>query len=241
MKYTAIILAAGKGSRMDSDVYKQYMELGGYPLICYPLFVFEQSRVDEIVLVTGEDETEYCQTQIVDKYQFHKVRKIVRGGSERYLSVYQGLCAIEDTDIVLIHDGARPFVTVDIIDRTICAAEQYGTGVAAVPAKDTVKIADEQHFVVCTPDRGTVWMMQTPQTFRYPLICQAYERVIRQHIRDITDDAMVVECGLSQPGKLVEGSYRNIKVTTPEDMEIASVFAESTKIDKKIKKFEKEY
>lgn len=229
MKCTAIILAAGKGSRMDSRVHKQFLQLGGYPLIYYPLIVFEHSRVDDIILVTGADEMEYCQTQIVDKYQFRKVKKIISGGKERYLSVYRGLQAIDDTDIVLIHDGARPFVSEDIIDRTICAAVQYGTGVAAVPAKDTVKIADHQQFVIETPDRSTVWMMQTPQTFRYALIRKAYDHVIGRHIQDVTDDAMVVECGLDQPVKLVEGSYRNIKITTPEDMEIASVFAKNIK------------
>ena len=196
MKCTAIVLAAGKGDRMGSSVHKQFMELEGYPLIYYPLLAFEQSCVDEIILVVGQDEVNYCRKDIVEKYKFHKVRKIVQGGSERYLSVYQGLCAAENTDIVLIHDGARPFVTDRIIERTIQAALQYGTGVAAMPAKDTVKIADERQFVVQTPDRSKVWMMQTPQTFRYSLIRLAYDKVMEQQVENITDDAMVMECTL---------------------------------------------
>lgn len=224
MKYTAIVLAAGKGSRMNSKVQKQYMELEGFPLIYYALRVFEQSRVDEIVLVAGENERDYCRTEIVEKYQFQKVRKIVSGGSERYLSVYQGLCAAKDADIVLIHDGARPFVTIQIIERTIQAAVTYGSGIAAVPAKDTVKLVDDEQFSVQTPPRDHVWLMQTPQAFAYQRICKAYEIVVSQQIQNVTDDAMVLEIALHQQVKIVEGSYRNMKVTTPEDLEIAGVF-----------------
>lgn len=224
MKYTAVILAAGKGSRMNSSVQKQFMELGGFPLIYYALNTFEKSRVDEIILVAGQDETDYCRTQIVEKYQFGKVRKIVPGGSERYLSVYQGLLAVDETDIVLIHDGARPFVTDAVIERTIQAAAEYGSGVAAMPSKDTVKIADDRQFSIQTPARDSVWIVQTPQAFRYPQIRLAYDEVVRRQIQNVTDDAMVMELALHKPVRLVEGSYRNIKVTTPEDMEIAEVF-----------------
>lgn len=224
MKYTAIVLAAGKGSCMNSKVHKQFLELGGFPLIYYALQVFERSRVDEIILVTGEAGLEYCRSQIVEKYQFQKVSRIVPGGSERYLSVYQGLCAVEDTDIVLIHDGARPFVTEQIIERTIQAAVTYGSGIAAVPAKDTVKLVDQEQFSVETPPREHVWLMQTPQAFPYQNIRKAYEMVVSQQIQNVTDDAMVMETALHQPAKIVEGSYRNMKVTTPEDLEIAEVF-----------------
>ena len=162
MKCTAIVLAAGKGSRMQSSVQKQFMLLDGFPLLFYCLRTLEQSMVDEIVLVTEENAMEYCQKEIVEKYQFHKTNRIVCGGSERYLSVYHGLCAVEDSDIVLIHDGARPFVTNEMIERTIHAAIQHGSGIAAVPAKDTVKIVNEEQFAVQTPPRERVWMMQTP-------------------------------------------------------------------------------
>ena len=225
MKRTAIVLAAGKGSRMNSRIQKQFMELNGFPLIYYSLQVFEKSRVDDIILVTGESEIDYCRTEIVGRYRFQKVKCIVAGGSERCLSVYNGLRAVEDTDIVLIHDGARPFVTEDIIDRTIQAAERFGSGVAAMPAKDTIKIADKDQFVVQTPARERVWTIQTPQAFEYRQIYDAYEEVVHQQVQNVTDDAMVMELVLHKPVKLVEGSYRNIKVTTAEDMEIASVFA----------------
>ncbi len=224
MKCTAIVLAAGKGSRMNSGIQKQYMELNGFPLIYYALRVFEQSCADEIILVTGQNETEYCRREIADKYRFRKIKKIVPGGSERYLSVYEGLCAAHSPDIVLIHDGARPFVTQEMIERTIQAAVQYGSGIAAVPAKDTVRITDAEQTAVQTPPRDRVWMMQTPQAFQYPLILSAYEKVLEQKASNITDDAMVLELGLQKKVKIVEGSYRNIKVTTPEDMETADVF-----------------
>lgn len=224
MKYTAVILAAGKGSRMNSGIQKQYMELGGFPLIYYALNAFERSRVDDIILVTGQEEVDYCRTEIIEKFQFRKVHQIISGGDERYLSVFRGLCAAESTDLVLIHDGARPFVTDDIIERTIQSTLQYGSGIAAVPVKDTVKIADDKQFAVQTPSRDHVWMMQTPQTFLYSLIKPAYEKVIEQRIQNITDDAMVLELALGRSVKLVKGSYRNIKITTPEDMEIAEIF-----------------
>lgn len=211
---------------MKSSVLKQYMELDGFPLIFYALRAFEESRADEIILVTGKEQTEYCRREIVDKYHFHKVKAVVCGGSERYLSVYEGLRAIRHTDIVIIHDGARPFVTNDIIERAIQAAGQFGSGVAAMPVKDTIKIADADGFAVKTPVRDSVYTIQTPQAFDYVQILQAYEQVVSRQTENITDDAMVLELALHKPVKLVEGCYRNIKVTTEEDMEIAAVFAE---------------
>ncbi len=224
MKAAAIVLAAGRGSRMNSGIQKQFMELGGYPLIYYALQVFEHSSVDEVILVTGKNETDWCRREIVDKYGFCKVRSVVPGGSERYLSVYEGLRAAQEPDIVLIHDGARPFVTDEIINRTIWSALESGSGIAAVPAKDTVRIVDETGTAVLTPPRDRVWMMQTPQAFRYPLIYRAYQELVSRNIQNVTDDAMVLETVLNQGVKIVEGSYSNIKVTTPEDMETARAF-----------------
>lgn len=209
---------------MNSSVSKQFMELEGFPLVYYALRAFEQSMVDDIILVTGQQEIEYCRKKIVENYQLKKVSSITAGGKERYLSVYNGLCAVRDADIVLIHDGARPFVTDEIIERTVHAAVRYGSGIAAVRAKDTVKLVNEEHFTVQTPPRDRIWMMQTPQAFSYEKIRLAYEKVLEQHLSQLTDDAMVLETALHEPAKIVEGSYRNIKVTTPEDMEIASVF-----------------
>ncbi len=229
MKCTAIILAAGKGKRMNSMVQKQFLELDGYPLLYYTLRAFEQSVVDDIILVTGENEAAYCRSEILERYRFRKVRKVVHGGAERYLSVYEGLRAIDHTDIVLIHDGARPFVTDEVIERTIQAAAEYGSGIAAVPAKDTVKIVDEAQFAVQTPPRDRVWMMQTPQTFRYKEIRHAYEKVLEQDNPNVTDDAMVLELAFHKPVKIVEGSYWNMKVTTPEDLLTAAAFAKNIK------------
>lgn len=224
MKAAAIVLAAGRGSRMNSGIQKQFMELGGYPFIYYALQVFEHSSVDEVILVTGKNETDWCRREIVDKYGFCKVRSVVPGGSERYLSVYEGLRAAQEPDIVLIHDGARPFVTDEIINRTIRSALESGSGIAAVPAKDTVRIVDETGTAVLTPPRDRVWMMQTPQAFRYPLIYRAYQELVSRNIQNVTDDAMVLETVLNQEVKIAEGSYSNIKVTTPEDMETARAF-----------------
>lgn len=227
--YTAIVLAAGKGSRMKSDIQKQYMSLQGKPILYYSLKAFEDSFVDRIVLVTGVDELSYCKEEIVEKYGFTKVQAIVAGGKERYHSVYNGICAAGACDYIMIHDGARPFLTQGILERARQELEyEYNpAAVAAVMSKDTVKLVDEHGYVVATPDRNYVWNVQTPQCFSYSIIKEAYDKlalseseVQQQGIR-ITDDAMVVETFLDCKVKLFEGDYRNIKITTPDDMEVA--------------------
>lgn len=223
-KITAIVLAAGTGKRMQSDTSKQYMLLMGKPLIYYALYAFEQSAVDEVVLVTGKDEIEYCTNEIVHGYGLKKVKAVVAGGKERYHSVYQGLMAAAGSDYALIHDGARPFLTQDIIARVIESVRKERACVAAMPAKDTVKIADQNLYAAVTPPRKDVWMVQTPQAFSYELIQKAYDKVVAAGDDSITDDAMVLEKAAGIQVKLVEGSYKNIKITTPEDMEIAEVF-----------------
>ncbi|MGN1159775.1 MAG: 2-C-methyl-D-erythritol 4-phosphate cytidylyltransferase [Lachnospiraceae bacterium] len=230
MRYTAIVLAAGKGSRMKSNVQKQYMSLQGKPVLYYSLKAFEDSYVDHIILVTGEEECSYCKKEIVEKYEFNKVTAIIPGGKERYHSVYRGICAAGECDYLLIHDGARPFLTQDILMRAKKELEQHPAAVAAVMAKDTVKIADDNGFVAETPDRNRVWNVQTPQCFSFPIIKEAYEKLIaseekclQKGIR-ITDDAMVVETFADCRVKLFEGDYRNLKITTPDDMEIAEKY-----------------
>ncbi len=230
--YTAIVLAAGRGSRMKSNIQKQYMCLQGKPILYYSLKAFEDSFVDRIVLVTGEDEISYCKKEIVEKYGFQKVVAIVAGGKERYHSVYNGICVVGECDYLMIHDGARPFVTQDILERAKRELEQEKNpaAVAAVMAKDTVKIVDADGFVTATPDRSCVWNVQTPQCFDYTMIKAAYEELVmsekalEQKGLRITDDAMVVETFTDCRVKLFEGSYRNIKITTPEDMEIAEEY-----------------
>ena len=216
---SAIILAAGKGQRMGTELPKQFLSMGDDMLLTKTIRVFEESSViQDIVLVTSEDWIGFCKTEIVDREGFRKVRKIVAGGKERYDSVYQGLLACPNADYVFIHDGARPFVTEEILVRTQEAVEKYEACAVGVPSKDTVKIVDGDGFVESTPPRENVWNIQTPQAFSYPLIRAAYEVVRDNNMTGITDDAMIIERSRLAKVKLVMGSYYNIKITTPEDM-----------------------
>ena len=223
-KYAAIVLAAGSGKRMNSQVHKQYLIIQDRPVLYYSLKAFEDSAVDEIVLVVGKGEEEFCRKEIVDKYGISKVKAIVEGGKERYHSVFEGLKQTSDADYVLIHDGARPFVNQDIIRRCMQEVQKYQACVVGMPVKDTIKIADEEGYAKQTPDRKNVWMIQTPQTFSYALIYEAYEEMLKTEDTAITDDAMVLERIKGKKSKLIEGSYRNIKITTPEDPLIANVY-----------------
>ena len=221
--FAAVVLAAGRGKRMESSVHKQYLLLHEKPVLYYALKAFEESPVQEIVLVVGKGEIEYCQKEIVEKYGFQKISHIIEGGAERYHSVYCGLKAIKGADYVLIHDGARPFLDEEIIKRNIQAVREYQACVAGMPSKDTVKIVDENDFAVNTPERRFVWCIQTPQVFETALIRHAYFKLMENEENEIgiTDDAMVVERMENCAVKLVEGSYENIKITTPEDLILA--------------------
>lgn len=229
---TAIVLAAGQGKRMETKVQKQFLEIDGKPILYYSLAAFEQSPIiDEIILVTSQDQISYCREEIVKKYSFSKVDTITAGGAERYLSVWNALRAIDDAlavpsrdGYVFIHDGARPFVSEEMIERAYQTVEACGACVTGMPVKDTIKIADEEGFAAETPKRSLVWMVQTPQVFSLPLIKKAYADLIADGRQDVTDDAMVVETMTDRKVKLVEGSYENIKITTPEDLEIAEAF-----------------
>lgn len=229
-KIAAVCLAAGQGKRMESKVQKQYLLIEDKPVLYYALKAFQNSPVEEVVLVVGAGEEEYCKKEIVDYYGFTKVKAVVAGGKERYHSVFQGLQAVAEADYVLIHDGARPFLTQDIIARCIEGAKEYKACVAGMPVKDTIKLADAEQNIESTPERSRVWMIQTPQAFEYPLIKEAYTTLIEQEEKGmktsipVTDDAMVVEYFLNQKVHLAYGSYENIKITTPEDMKIAEVF-----------------
>ena len=223
-KYAAIVLAAGSGKRMNSKVHKQYLIIQDRPVLYYSLKAFEDSAVDEIVLVVGKGEEKFCRKEIVDKYGISMVKAIVEGGKERYHSVFEGLKQTSDADYVLIHDGARPFVNQDIIRRCMQEVQKYQACVVGMPVKDTIKIADEGGYAKQTPDRKNVWMIQTPQTFSYALIYEAYEEMLKTEDTAITDDAMVLERIKGKKSKLIEGSYRNIKITTPEDLLIANVY-----------------
>lgn len=226
-KTVAIVLAAGKGSRMKSDVHKQYLLIKDRPVLYYSLKAFEDSFVDEIILVTGEEEIPYCSKEIVEKYGFAKVTKIVAGGKERYHSVYAGLKAIDSCEYVFIHDGARPFITEQILERAYESVKKEHACVVGMPVKDTIKLADESGYAADTPQRDLLWIIQTPQVFSFSLIKDAYtaflnqeQELLAQGIK-MTDDAMVAEMFSDKKIRLVEGSYENIKITTPEDLKVA--------------------
>ncbi|MDE6386876.1 MAG: 2-C-methyl-D-erythritol 4-phosphate cytidylyltransferase [Lachnospiraceae bacterium] len=241
---TAIVLAAGNGSRMKSDVAKQYMLLQDKPLIWYALHTIEESSViDDCILVTGAEDISYVQKEIVTRYGFRKVDTVIAGGEQRYDSVWNALqviagggMSVPNTDgYVFIHDGARPFLTEEILRRIYEAVKESGACVTGMPTKDTIKISDEEGYAKQTPDRKNVWQIQTPQAFETRLITDAYVKLMkRKEERNaegigITDDAMVVENFTGHKVKLVQGSYENIKITTPEDLVIAGAFLKDRK------------
>ncbi len=221
----AIVLAAGHGTRMGTEVPKQYLLLGGYEVLYYSLKAFEESPVDEVILVAGADEISWCREHIVEKYGFSKVKKIIAGGRERCDSVYGGLLAAAPCGYVLIHDGARPLVSQEIIQDVLQGTIEFGSCTTGMPVKDTIKVAGSDDMTADTPDRKSLWAIHTPQGFAYPLILEAHEKFREGDFQiPVTDDTMLVEIFLRQKTKLVKGSYKNIKVTTPEDMELALVF-----------------
>jgi 2-C-methyl-D-erythritol 4-phosphate cytidylyltransferase len=233
---TAIVLAAGSGKRMHSDVPKQFMMLAGKPLVWYSLEAVERSKIiDDCILVTGAADIEYVKDKIVDLYGFSKVAAVVAGGNERYESVQNALDFLTETHLqepgeegyVFIHDGARPFLTEEILENTYLAVKKHHACVASMPSKDTVKLSDESGFAASTPDRRTVYIIQTPQVFDTYLAAEAYAKLkeklpeLSEQGIAVTDDAMVVEMFTDVKVKLAEGSYRNTKVTTPEDIAVA--------------------
>ena len=224
-KVGAVVLAGGKGERMHSTVQKQYLILNGKPVIVHSLEAFEHSPVHEVVLVTGAGEEEHVRREILQPYALHKVVAVTEGGRERYHSVYAGLKALQGCDYVLIHDGARPLVTEEIICRAIRGAIEYDACVVGMPVKDTIKVADDSAYAVSTPDRSHLWQIQTPQAFSYSLVRRAYDQIMSDESLQtgITDDAMVVESQTGYKVKLLEGSYENLKVTTPEDLVVAEI------------------
>lgn len=230
MKTVAIVLAAGSGKRMGGPVKKQFIVLNGRPVLYYSLKAFEESFIDEIVLVISPDDEDMIRTEIVERYNISKVRTYVNGGRERYNSVLNGLNSIDEADYIFIHDGARPMLDQGILNRGLEAVVKYDACVVGMPSKDTVKIATGDGMVASTPNRSLVWNIQTPQIFKFDLIKEAYNDVVSREDElksqgiNITDDAMVLETYDSTRGiKLVEGSYSNIKVTTPEDVPMAEM------------------
>lgn len=229
MKVIALIPAAGMGKRMGAGINKQYLLLNEMPIVAHTLALFENiPAVDEICLVIPEAEIPYCREQVVERYGFTKVRPIVPGGAERQNSVLNGLRSMEDArddDVILIHDGVRPFVPVPVIEKALAVASAHDGALVAVPAKDTIKIV-EDGIIRETPPRENLWLAQTPQAFRYEVIRAAHEIADAEGFLG-TDDAMLVE-RLGKDVHVVLGDYRNIKITTPEDLILAEAFLRST-------------
>ena len=213
---SAIILAGGKGKRMGKDISKQFILVKDKPIIYYTIKKFSYCKlIDEIILVLPKDEIEYCKKEVLEKYSL-KVDKIIEGGKERQDSVYNGLKALKNSDIVLIHDGARPFVSEKIILEGIENAKKYGAAAPGVMPKDTIKVKDELSFSKETLKRESLIAIQTPQVFKKDIIVKCHERVREDNI-SVTDDTMVVE-KYGYKVYLYDGDYTNIKVTTPEDL-----------------------
>lgn len=218
IKCSVIIVAAGKGERMNTEVKKQYIKLHNKPILAYTIEKFENNNeIDDIILVTGKNDIKYCKEEIVEKYKFNKVKKIIEGGNERQYSVFNGLKEIsKNTDIVLIHDGVRPFVSNDDIYNIIYNTHKYDGCILGVKVKDTVKVCDKNNFITDTPDRRFIYLAQTPQAFKYDLILKAYESLINSNCI-LTDDSMILE-KIGYKIKIIEGNYTNIKITTPDDL-----------------------
>jgi 2-C-methyl-D-erythritol 4-phosphate cytidylyltransferase len=225
MKIIAIIAAGGQGKRVKGELPKQFLMLKDKPILAHTVDKFERCElVDEIILVVPEGYLEYCSQAIVDKYGFNKVRKVICGGNERQDSVYLGLKACpNDASIVVIHDGVRPLISSEKISESIRICEKKRAVVLAVPVKDTVKRVEQNHIVI-TLDRSKLWLTQTPQTFEYKLILDAYKKAEEDNFVG-TDDSALVErlgCGVT----ILEGDYKNIKITTAEDLMIAEKLLE---------------
>ena len=220
---TAVIVAAGKGRRMGTEISKQFLPLCGKEILAHSVEKFENAeKIRDIVLVTGKDSLQDVR-DMVQEYGWKKITSVVAGGKERQDSVWNGLQAVSaDTEIVLIHDGVRPFVTEDILNHSIETAVEMGGCVAGVPAKDTIKVCNGENIAIATPDRSTLWQIQTPQTFRKDLILQAYQKAKAEGFVG-TDDASLAEYS-GCPVKVIMGSYRNIKITTKEDLLIGEAF-----------------
>lgn len=228
MFVSAIIVAGGKGTRMNMEKSKQYIEICGVPVLARTLRAFEDcDYIDEIIVVVNSEDMFYCKQNIVEEYEISKVKVLAAGGAQRQNSVYNGLCEVSgNADIVVIHDGARPFVSEQTIIDCIEAAVEYGVSTAAVPVKDTIKSADEEGFVDKTLERSVLWSIQTPQAFEYGIIKKAHDKARTDGFMGTDDTVLSERLGIRT--RLVMGSYENIKITTREDL----LFGEAIIINK---------
>lgn len=231
MRTVAIIPAAGSGKRMQGSLSKQYLPLNGIPVLARTLMVFQYSPVvHDVFLVVPSDDIEFATRTIIEKYRISKVSQVLPGGNERQDSVKKGLDAVGDNyDIVLIHDGVRPFITEDLIRVSVTEARKREAVTTGVPVKDTVKMVDRDGWIMETPDRSRLWLTQTPQAFKREVIKKAYRSAYDDHFYG-TDDAVLVE-RIGVRVKMLPGSHENIKITTREDF----LFAESFMDDRTVK------
>lgn len=219
MKTSAIIVAAGKGRRLGGELPKQFQALGKMPVICHTLSKFEMAAsIEDVVVVVGKDWMSFVESKILCGFEFSKVSQIVAGGNERQESVFLGLCALQQTDIVAVHDAVRPLVSPQLIDSAVAAAKSHRAAVVAVPPKDTMKKAVDGK-AISTIDRQQLYCAQTPQVFEYQLLYDAHEQAQRRQASATDDSALVEKMGTAV--KIVEGSYENIKITVPADLGIA--------------------
>jgi 2-C-methyl-D-erythritol 4-phosphate cytidylyltransferase len=224
-KIAAIIVAAGKGIRMNHSLPKQYLPLEGKPILAHTLLNLAQiPEINTINLVVSKDRIQWCKEKIIKRYDIKKVRKIVGGGKTRSDSVLNGLKNLDSqTEIVAIHDGVRPFLEESTFRNLVNQAKKFGAAICAIPLRDTLKKVNKNE-VKSTEDRDGLWLVQTPQVFRYSVILDAYKKAKRDDLK-ATDDAAIVE-RLPHPVKIVEGSPLNIKITTPQDLVLAEAIYE---------------
>ncbi len=221
---SVIIAAAGMSNRMGSKMNKQFIWINEKPILAHTIEKFEDCRyIDEIIIVSKEEEIEYCRKEIVKKYKFKKVSNIIRGGQERQDSIYNGILALnEKSNIILTHDGARPFVSLKNIEDGIKGAVEFGACVIRVPVTDTIKVVGEDGSIESTPKRSTLWQAQTPQCFKKEILIDGYNHAIKNEYFGTDDSSLVEEIGYNV--RMIRGSYENIKITTPEDIVIAESF-----------------
>lgn len=227
----AVVPAAGRGARMGGSTPKQFLSLGGIPLLVHTLRTLDSvSAISEIVVVIPDADREYCQLDVVDRFNIKKVAQIVPGGQRRQDSVRHGVLALQEkAEIVVVHDGVRPFVSREIVEQAIQSAIQTGASLVAIPMKDTVKRVNENGVVDATLNREQLWLAQTPQVFRYSWLLEAHQMAEEKNI-DATDDAGLIE-QLGHPVAIVQGSTHNIKITRPEDLALgeAILLSQTTK------------
>lgn len=217
MSIGVVIPAAGQGKRMNSKENKQYMDLLGRPVLAHTLSIFlKNNYIDQVIVVVSSDELDYCRENIIKKYFNEEDVGVVAGGKTRRESVFAGLQAFSPAiDYVIIHDGARPLITQCLLERVIESLNSYDALVVGIRLKDTVKVVDSHDFVLETPQRSSLIIVQTPQAFLYKDILEAYKKVPEDY--PATDDASLLEF-MGKPVKMIEGSYENIKITVPLDI-----------------------